>query len=247
MSDEANPSLYPGHRVLAMFPFYNEADKLPALAERCRPGLVDRFVAVNDGSTDAGPAILRRHGITVFDQPRGGIGACITRCIRYGRENGFDILVVMAGNGKDDPGEIPRLLGPILQRDADYVQGSRFLPGGSSPNLPTFRRLAIKLLSRVFALLVRGRCTDLTNGFRAYKLKLFDDPRIDAWQDWLRTYEYEYYLHYKAYKLGYRCEEVPVTKAYPADRGMSYTKIPPVTGWWRMMRPIVLLALGLKK
>ena len=43
----------------------------------------------------------------------------------------FEILVVMAGNGKDDPHEIPRLLTPIRKGEADYVQGSRFLEGGA--------------------------------------------------------------------------------------------------------------------
>jgi dolichol-phosphate mannosyltransferase len=42
--------------------------------------------------------------------------------------------VLLAGNGKDDPNEIPRVLAPILEGRADYVQGSRFLRGGSRAN-----------------------------------------------------------------------------------------------------------------
>ena len=229
-----------------MFPFYNEGDKLETMAARFEDLEVDEVVGVNDGSTDIGPEILRRHGIRVFDQPRRGIGACVKRCIRYAEENGFDILVVMAGNGKDDPREIPRLLAPLLQDRADYVQGSRFLATGASPNLPRFRNLSIRLLSFLFRLYARQPCTDLTNGFRAYRLSLLADPRIDIWQDWLDTYEYEYYLHFKAYTLGYRVEEVPVTKAYPAARGVSYSKIRPITDWWRMLRPLIFLALRIK-
>lgn len=234
-------------RVLAMFPFFDEADKLGPLAEQIQPGLADEFVGVNDGSTDDGPAILRRYGVTVLDQERGGIGTCIRRCIAYARERGFDVMVVMAGNGKDRPAEIPRLLKPIFDGEADYVQGSRFLPGGSSPNLPVFRRVSIRLLSFLFRVAMRKPCTDLTNGFRAWRLSLLDDPRIDPWQDWLDTYEMEYYLHWKAYTLGYRVREVPVTKAYPAGRGVSYTKIKPFSGWWRMLRPFLLLALRIKR
>ncbi|MDX2222410.1 MAG: glycosyltransferase family 2 protein [Rhodospirillaceae bacterium] len=240
-------TIYPGHKVLAMFPFFNETEKLDALAQRISAGLADHFVAVNDGSTDDGPEKLRRYGLTVFDQPRSGLGACITRCVEFARENGYDILVVMAGNGKDDPREIPRLLKPIIAGDADYVQGSRFLSGGSSPNLPRFRLIAIKFLSLLFTLYMRKRCTDLTNGFRAYRLSLLDDPRMDIWQDWLRTYEYEYYVHFYAYRLGYRVAEVPVSKTYPSDLRQSYTKIKPFSGWWLMLRPLVFLALGLKK
>ena len=240
-------TVYPGHRVLAMFPFYNEGQKISRLAVKLREGLVDKFVAVNDGSTDDGPDILRSYGVTVLDQPRTGIGACVKRCVTYARENGYDVLVVFAGNNKDDPAEIPRLLEPILEEGVDYVQGSRFLPGGSSPNLPLFRLVSIKLLSLIFRIYTGKPCTDLTNGFRAYRLSLLDDPRIDIWQDWLDTYEYEYYVHFKAYTLGYKVTEVAVTKAYPDQRGESYTKIKPFTGWWRMLRPFVFLALRIKK
>jgi dolichol-phosphate mannosyltransferase len=230
-----------------MFPFYNEEGKLAAMAPRLRAGLVDKFVGVNDGSTDRGPRILREHGIEVLDIPHTGAGACIKHAVRHAQDHGYDILVVMAGNNKDDPEEIPRLLEPILREGCDYVQGSRFLSGGGYPNLPKFRLFAIKLLSLLFSAYAGRRCTELTNGFRAYRLSLFSDPRIDIWQEWLDGYEYEYYVHWKVYTYGYRVKEVPVTKSYPADKTVQYSKIPPFTGWWHMLRPFVLLTLRLKR
>ena len=242
------PSSSPAPRVIAMFPFHDERDKLALLVGKIRPGLVDTWLPVDDGSTDDGPALLRAHGIEPLVQPeRRGIGAAIKAVVRHARANGYDLLVVMAGNNKDDPAEIPRLLAPLKAGEADYVQGSRFLAGGSSPHLPLFRRIAIQVLSLIFRVYARRRCTDLTNGFRAYRLSLFDDPRIDIEQDWLDDYEFEYYLHWKVYTLGYRVAEVPVSKTYPGVKGVEYSKIKPFTGWWRMLRPFVLLALGLKK
>jgi dolichol-phosphate mannosyltransferase len=230
-----------------MFPFYNEESKFQDWVDRLSLPVADKILAVNDGSTDGGPDYLRARGIEVLNRPRRGIGACIRECVAYAREHGYDILVVMAGNGKDDPAEVPRLIEAILSGGADYVQGSRFLPGGSSPNLPLFRRVSIRLLSLLFSLGTGRRCTDLTNGFRAYRISLLDDHRIDIEQDWLDTYEFEYYVHWKAYRLGYAVAEVPVTKRYPGQRGVEYTKIRPVTGWWRMLRPLILLELGIKK
>jgi dolichol-phosphate mannosyltransferase len=240
-------SIYPGHRVLAMFPFFDEEQKIAQLAPSLSEGLVDEFLGINDGSSDSGPSILRGRGVTVLDQTRQGVGACIKRAIRYAQENGYDILVVMAGNNKDNPAEIPRLLNPVVDRQMDYVQGSRFLPGGSSPNLPLFRLCSIKLLSLLFKIYTGQSATDLTNGFRAYRLSLFDDPRINPWQEWLDGYELEYYIHWKVYKLGYRVCEVPVTKTYPAGKKVPYSKIPPIVGWWHMLRPFILLSLRLKK
>ena len=238
--------VYPGHRVLAMFPFFNEEGKLSKLAARITPGLVDEFLGVNDGSSDNGPAELSAWTIKIINQKHMGVGSCIKTAIRYAREQGFDILVVMAGNAKDDPAEIPDLLRPILEGRADYVQGSRYLPGGSSPNLPLFRDLAIKALSIFFGLYAGQKCTDLTNGFRAYRLTILDDPRIDISQSWLDGYEFEYYVHWKAVECGYKIVEVPVTKTYPSGDA-PYTKIVPILGWWQMLRPFLLLSLGLRK
>ena len=239
-------SVYPGHRVLAMFPFFNEEGKLSRLAARMSPRHADEFLGVNDGSSDNGPAELSARSINFISQARQGVGSCIKAAIQYAREHGFDILVVMAGNGKDDPAQIPDLLRPILEGRADYVHGSRYLPGGSSPNLPLFRDLAIRALSIFFRLYTGEKCTDLTNGFRAYRLAVLDDPRIDINQSWLDGYEFEYYIHWKAVECGYRILEVPVTKTYPSG-DVPYTKVVPFLGWWHMLRPFFLLSLRLRK
>jgi len=234
-------------KVLATFPFHDERDKLERLVPKIRSGIVDAWLPVDDGSTDGGADLLRAAGIEPLrNAARSGIGACLKRVVKEGRARGFDVLVVMAGNDKDDPAEIPRLLAPLRADRADYVQGSRFLPGGASPRLPLFRRLAIPLLSALFRLYTGKASTDLTNGFRAYRLSLFDDPRINIDQDWLDDYEFEYYVHWKAFTLGYRVLEVPVTKSYPVDPKAQYSKVQPLVGWWRMLRPFVLLFLRLK-
>ena len=88
--------------------------------------------------------------------------------------------------------------------------------------------------------------TDSTNGFRAFAASLLQDKRINLWQDWLDDYAMEIYFYYQAILLGHMAKEVPVTKIYP-PRALGYTKIAPVTGWWSMLRPILFLALGLKK
>ena len=214
------------------------------------PATRDYGVVVHDdGSTDDTPSILQGSGFEVIrSEVNRGVGGSIKRVARHARECGYDVLVIMAGNSKDDPAEIPRLLEPIAELGYDYVQGSRFAPGGRAENLPLFRHVMVRVHALLFSALTGVRCTDALNGFRAYRLSLlFDAPRINVWQDWLDTYEYETYLTYKVLKLGYRATEVPVVKSYASfARGEKYSHIRPLVDWWRIMRPLVYLTLGLR-
>ena len=237
-------------KVLACSIAFNEAAKISRVLDRVRESVgagVDEFLVFDDGSTDGTRANVTSRGFKVLSHPeQRGVGAAIRTVIRYAREQGFDILVIMAGNDKDRPKEIPRLLDAIAAGH-DFVQGSRYLPGGDFGNMPFYRRLATQIVHPgLFSLVTGRRITDSTNGFRAFRLSLFDDRRIDLEQPWLAKYELEPYIFFKAITLGYRVTEVPVTKIYPSHE-LGYTKMKPITGWWSILRPIFLLGLRLKK
>ena len=83
-----------------------------------------------------------------------------------------------------------------LYKALDDLYGKRVI------NMPHFRRLTTKVYSVAFNLLVETKVTDGTNGFRAFKLDILKDKRINLWQDWLNTYELEPYLFYKTIKCG---------------------------------------------
>ena len=207
------------------------------------------LIIIDDGSTDDTPAVVDRFGVERIDHAyKRGVGAAIKSGIKYAVDNGYNTAVILAGNGKDDPREIPNLLSPIIEEGYDYVQGSRNLPGGRPENLPLFRRAIIPVHAFLFRLLTGFPCTDAVNGFRAFKLSIFEDRRIDIWQSWLDRYEYETYVHYLVLKLGYRVKEVPVSKVYPVKkRGIKYSHIRPIIDWWICLRPLLYLKLGLRK
>ena len=237
----------PQPRVLTAILTYNEADKLRNLVKRFPAGRNYDLLFIDDGSSDNSPAVAESTGSSVIRHERNlGVGAGIRTAIDYCRENHYDIIVIMAGNGKMLPEEIPRLLKPILNDRADYVQGSRYLKGGESLNLPLGRHLGIKAFTLIASILLGRRHTDVTCGFRAYRVAIADDPAIDITQDWLGRYEMEYYLHYKAVKCGWRVTEAPVSMVYPKE-GRDYSKIKPFVGWWSMLRPWLYLTLRLKK
>ena len=235
-------------KVLAVPIAFNEEKKIGSVLDRFVPGLVDEIAVVNDASTDRTPDIIREKGATLLTHDRrSGAGAAIRTAIRYAQQHAFDVLVVIAGNDKDRPTEIPRLLEPIRKDGYDFVQGSRYLKGGEYGKMPFYRRLATGMMHPwLFSLITRQWITDSTNGFRAIRLSLFDDERIDIDQDWLDAYELEPYIFFKAIRLGYKVKEVPVTKIYP-PRELGYTKMKPITGWWSILRPIFLLGLGMRK
>ncbi len=239
---------------MAIIPIYGEAAPIGQVLERFEPGVVDEICLVAD--SPAASTLKRieeaRQRITVpiysiHNSERMGIGHAIRQGYCYALENNFDLIVVMAGNGKDDPKEIPRLTGPILKQDIDYVQGSRFLPGGRREKNPFLRSIFIRLFPILWTWMTGVRSTEVTNGFRAYKTSILKDPRINVWQSWLDRYELEYYLHYKALTLGYKFAERPVSKDYTTIRKGKYSHISPFKDWWQIVGPIFLLKLGVKK
>ena len=234
-------------KILVTVLTFNEGQKLQALVRRFPQNRDYEILFIDDGSNDGSHEFLRDTDSPVIRHEENiGVGAGIREAVTWGRERGFEVIVIMAGNGKMLPEEIPQLLEPILEDRADYVQGSRYLGGSRSPNLPLFRRVMIKLFTLMVNIATGYPGTDITCGFRAYRLNLFDNPEIDICQDWLGRYEMEYYIHYKALKLDYRVAEAPVSMVYPKEK-KDYSKIKPFTGWWSMVRPWVFLILRLKR
>jgi dolichol-phosphate mannosyltransferase len=229
---------------------YEQEPEIGSFLDQLRasnPGL--DVVVVDEGSRDRSPEIAEKRGFRVLRHPSNlGVGAAIRTGIRHAQAAGrYDYVVIMSSNGKMHADELPRVIGPIVDGTADYVQGSRFLHGGRSLNLSGFRHRAIPAFSTLASALLGRRFSDITCGFRAYRLALFDDQRLDLDQPWLDRYELEYYIHYWAVHTGARMVEVPVTIDYSHLGQARKSKIVPIVGWWRMLRPFVFLTTGLKR
>lgn len=241
--------MYKGRRILVIAPAYNEEVKIGEVVRRMPRQVVDAVIVVDDGSTDGTAHAAREAGADeIISLGRVcGVGAAIRTGYDFGTRHGFDISVTIAGNNKDDPGEIPRLLDPICEDGCDFVMGSRFLAGGGyGGDMPAYRKLATRLHPLLVGLFCGRRITESTNGFRALRLAALKDARIDLTQSWLDHYELEVYLLMKLLRLGYRTAEVPATKIYP-PRQIGNTKMRPGIDWWNMLRPIFLVGLGLKR
>ena len=234
-------------RILVSLFSYNEGEKLKRLVASFPESGDYEILFIDDGSTDGSYEFLREQDYHLIRHDANkGIGCGIREAIHFGREKGFDIIVIMAANGKMQPSEICRLTDPIVNDGFDYVQGSRYLSGGESPNLPLFRRIMIRIFTAIVRIFTGFKGTDVTCGFRAYRLSLFDNSRFNIDQSWLDRYELEYYIHYHVLKGEYKVTEAPVSMIYPEEK-KYYSKIRPFTGWWSMMRPWLFLYLKIKK
>ena len=232
-------------KVVLIIPVFDEEDRIAQVIRRVPRPLIDEILVVDDGSRDASAERARAAGARVLSLASTvGVGAALRQGLRWARAEGYTVACIAAGNDKDAPEELPRLLDKIGE-GFDLVQGSRYLPGGGHARMPHYRKLATRVHPFLFSIACRRRVSDSTNGFRAIRLAMLDDGRIRLDQRWLDGYELEPYIFFRAIRLGYRVGEVPVTKTYPA-RGLPYTKMKPLTGWWQMLRPIFYLGLGLR-
>lgn len=239
--------MYRGLSILATAPAYNEETKIGEVVRRVPRDVVDEVLVVDDGSTDSSAAVAREAGATVVSLGKTiGVGAAIRAAYDYALEHGYDVTVVMAGNNKDAPEEIPLLLDAIVD-GADFVQGSRFLKKNASFGaMPVYRRLATRLHPLLFSIAARKRVTESTNGFRAMHSRVLKDNRLELHDARLDGYELEPYLYLRTIKLGYKTVEVPVTKVYPPKKA-GQTKMRPFTDWWAILRPIAWAMFGMRK
>ena len=235
--------------ILVIVANYNQSQEIKAFLNDLIQYWPQRNVlVVDDGSTDGSDKTAEQMGFQVSRHPKNqGIGAAIRTGILFAKEQGFTHVLIMSSNGKMLCREIQNVVSPILTEAADYVTGSRYLPGGSSPGISLFRRMSIPLFS-IFSFFILGkRFTDITCGFRCYPVNFLFEQPIDISQDWLNRYEMEYYIHYWACKKGLRIKEVPVTIRYSHLSTGRKSKIQPLIGWWSMLRPFIFLKLGFKR
>jgi len=239
--------VYRGLSLIAMAPVLDEEVKIGEVVRRTPRPLVDEMLVIDDGCTDRSPQVAKDLGANVLAMGKTvGVGAALRAGYKYAVEKGYDVAVVMAGNNKDSPEEIPQLVDPIAEGRADFVQGSRFLKRDANfGDMPAYRRLATRVHPILFSLAARHRVTESTNGFRAVHRRVLEDARLNLDQSWLDEYELEPYLYLRTLRLGYRTCEVPVTKRYPPKK-LGQTKMKPISGWWSILRPLVYVGLGLK-
>lgn len=227
--------LRPRHsRYVVLIPVLNEGERIRGQLQRMQQlGSLPDVVITDGGSTDGSlePDWLAQHAVRALLVKRSGgrVGAQLRIGFAWCLQQGYEGIITVDGNGKDGTEAIPDFAA-ALDEGFDFVQGSRFAPGGRAVGTPPMRLLAIKLAhAPAVSLAARWRYHDTTNGFRAYGRRLLLDPRVQPFRDVFSGYEILWYLAARAGRLGMRVTETPVRRTYPA-KGPTPTKISPLRG-----------------
>lgn len=241
------PETAGGPLVAVVIPALNEAGRIGRVIDKVPKDGRFEAIVVDDGSTDGTGEEARAHGaaVVVRHETRGGVGAAIRDGWLTGVARHRPYLALVAGDDQHEPSELAGALDSLIAADADYVQGSRWMAGGTVVGNSGGRGLGTRLYSIAFSLLVGRRVTDATNGFRIFRTELLKDPRIDLEQRWLDSYDLEPYVLYRAITRGYKVIEHPVTVVYHQD--MPYTKMRGLRDWWRLFRPALMLRTGVRR
>ncbi len=173
------------------------ADLLRALP----PSVKGRVVVVDNGSTDQTAATAAAAGATVVSEPIRGYGrACAAGVAAAGAD---DVLVLLDGDGSDDPRDLPAILGPILRDEADLVVGvrSRREGGSMTPQQLAGNRVAILAIGVLYG----GRVRDL-GPFRAIRRRQLESLEMSE-----MTFGWSTEMIVKAFRAGLRYREVETT------------------------------------
>ncbi|NMG65954.1 glycosyltransferase [Azoarcus indigens] len=244
-------ALWPGRSQpwCVVIPVINEGERIRNLLRRMAALSVSAMadiIIVDGGSKDGSLALdaLQAQGVRglLVKTGPGKLSAQLRCAYAFALQQGYAGIVTIDGNDKDDPEGIPRFI-EALKAGYDFVQGSRFVPGGVAENTPRSRDWAIRFIHAPMLSLASGfRWTDTTQGFRAYSRRMLLDPRVAPFRDVFLTYELLAYLSYRGPRLGFRCIELPSIRRYP--KGEVPTKISSVRGNLSVFKVLVAACLG---
>lgn len=233
-----------------VIPVINEGERIKSLLDRMAHLEIDALADIiivdggsTDGSMEVGTLKSRQvRGLLVKTGP-GRLSSQLRCAYAFAVELGYEGIITIDGNDKDDPDAIPRFI-DTLKDGVDFVQASRYLPGGIAENTPGLREFAIRWIHAPMLSLFSGfKWTDTTQGFRAYSRKMLLDGRLAIFRNVFQGYELLAYLSCRAPKLGYRCVEIPTARRYPAS-GKVPTKISAIRGNLSVLGVLVNACLG---
>ena len=157
-------------KITVGIPAYNEEKNIAKIIVELKK-VADQIIVCNDGSTDSTSIIAESLGAIVIKHPKNlGYGSAIRSIFLKAREINAEILVTIDADGQHKIEDIKKVIKPVVDGQADISIGSRFLEEGD--NSPKYRKLGIKIITKVTNSSLSEKITDAQSGFRAYNNKV---------------------------------------------------------------------------
>jgi glycosyltransferase involved in cell wall biosynthesis len=236
------------HDYALVIPVINEGQRIRGQLERIAAAGLAVDVIVADGGSDddsLNPDFIRTvpvRAVLVKTGP-GRLSAQLRMAYAWCLREGYDGIVTIDGNGKDGVEAVTTFL-DRLQEGYDYVQGSRYAPGGKAEHTPLERTLANRgIHAPLLSLAGKHRFSDTTNGFRGYSARYLLHPEVKPFREVFQKYELLFYLTVRAGQLGLKITQVPVRRSYPPNAAVP-TKISGVSGKFDVLAQTFAAAMG---
>lgn len=210
-------------KIVVLIPAYNEEKNIEKVVQSIPRKILGidnvQILVVNDGSTDNTVNCAMNAGAdkVVSHRTNSGVGAAFMTGVRNAILMNADIVVTIDADSQFDSGEIPELVIPILNQQADVVIGSRF-QGKAPKNIPKIKLLGNKIFSKVVSWIVEQKFTDTQTGLRAYSKEAL--LQISVVNEFTYTQEVLIDLKFK----GLRISEIPVSVTYDDNRKSRVVK-----------------------
>ena len=207
-------------RIIAGLPMYNEEETIGTIVTKVLD-YVDEVICVDDGSSDSSARIAESCGAIVHrHRVNRGYGGALKSLFAKAREMNADALIILDSDGQHEPSDIPKLLKPILDGEAEFVIGSRFVDGGGSEDMPAYRRLGIKVITAASNLSSDLEIQDTQSGFRAFSKLAIERLRFDS-----EGMELSLEMLEDAHEKDLKIQEIPTVIRYDVPKGSNFTAL----------------------
>ncbi len=216
-------------KSIVIIPALNEQAAIGSVVEKSLQH-VDDVLVIDDGSSDNTSKIAGDAGARIIRHPT-NLGKGVSLRDAFGEVSGYDIVVTIDGDGQHDPDEIPKLIAPIREGNADLVNGSRYLDGFDEET-PAYRRVGQRVLDIATNITSGTSVTDSQSGFRAFRGNTI---KYYGFMDTGFGIESEMLADAAQHDL--RILEVPITVRYDVEN--SSTKGPVTHGVGVLMKIVI--------
>jgi len=197
-------------KITIGIPAYNEEKNIASIITKLKK-ITDSIIVCDDGSSDMTSDISKNLGAIVITHKKNmGYGVAINSIFQKAKELNIDLLVTFDADGQHRVEDIEKVVEPIKNNTADLVIGSRFLDKKS--NVPNYRKIGIKVITKITNVSIKKKLTDSQSGFRAYNKQVLSQISPSDIGMGISTE-----ILIKSSSKGLRIMEVPVTILYSGD------------------------------